>query len=568
MGTAGLVALITFLMAAPLDPEPYHDGSQLPAAIAVSDGLVVHKDVFSGYGFITAWLQGAAVHLFGPHLLTIRIFTALTLVVVAVLMFAVTHLALRSSFLAAGVACLWVVSWPGQAVSWGTPLLPWPSVVYLVFQIGAVLCLARGLLNSRHRLVNFGAAGALAGLGVLTRLNYGVAFTLAMMITVLVFWRGSRLRPKDLAVAFLGFMAAVLIPLGIIALQGGLAAFVDQSIVGPLQGKAIVKPTEWFYLKNAYLWGSALLLVSLVVIVWAGSRKWLSTRLFTVLVALNVLGLILWTSTAVEGSPVRKLILTRLTWAPALDGQAMQALFLAAVVCGALTFLVIAAILVTLTRRAPLTPPGGRLAQRNRVLLVLLTLTSAASLTQLYPVADPNHLWWAAPLPLVLLVFVFTFSVPKRTKMAIGAVVIIPGLVMSLATAKVFWSKPRLSIETGALSGMRIAESLRPNIDKVDRLLLDVDPGSAEFICKEGLFAVWNGAFLSARPGYVDYSYNLDSADPGVHPKRTFVCSQWGDRAFIEQYARDHDMHVVRESGQVVLSYFTDIDIVEMAPNS
>ena len=97
-----IFTLISFWVVSPLDPEPYHDGSPLPAAIAVADGMTVHQDVFSAYGFITAWAQGGVVRLFGTDLLTIRYFTAVLVAVVAVLIFILGRWVSRSLWIAIG----------------------------------------------------------------------------------------------------------------------------------------------------------------------------------------------------------------------------------------------------------------------------------------------------------------------------------------------------------------------------------------------------------------------------------------------------------------------------------
>jgi hypothetical protein len=566
---SGMFALVTFVIAAPMDPEPYHDGSQLPAAIAVSNGMVVHKDVFSGYGFLTAWVQGAAVWLFGPNLLTIRLLTAALLVIVAVLFYVIVRWAMGSIAVGVGLVALWVVAWPGRSVIWGTPLLPWPSVLYLVFQLGAVLLVARALLYPLRRTALLFAAGILVGLAVLTRINYGAAFIVALALVLAIVTKKAGLQPRHWISAVAGTLAAVVVPLVLIGTQGALAPFWDQSVVGPLSGQAIVKATEWFYLKNAYFWGSVILLVSLLFAVWAGSRNWIQTRLFLAFVSLEVFGLILWTSSALEDSPVRLLILSKLTWSPAIDGQAMQPLFLAAILSPFfLIALVVNLIVRVVKQRDSLVEVDTPETLIRRVFMVLLTLTSLASLVQIYPIADPNHLWWASPLPLALLVFAIWVSVGKRTRWAAVAIIVVPGVVISILTGVVFLAEPRTLITTGIMSGMRIQDLLAPNVAKVDALLADVQPGSADFICKEGLFAVWNGKYLASTPGYVDYAYRLGSASAGSVSQRTFLCVTAGDREAGPEYAARHGLRIVGESGDIELSYFTNVNILEMQPIS
>ncbi len=558
-----IAASIVFFIAAPMDPEPYHDGSQLPAAIGVANGLAVHQDVFSAYGFVTAWMQGLAVFLFGPQLITIRIFTALVLVVITALLFVLVRWSTRSQWTAVGISLVWVVAWPGAAVIWGTPLLPWPSVVFLAFQLAAVLLTLRGFTEpvrpARTRWFFF--AGIFLGLAVLTRINYGAFLALALGASLLILRKKSGLHLREFASASIGTLIAIFIPLGVIVIQGGLLPFWDQSVRGPLQGKAIVKPTEWFYLENAYLWGSILLSLTLLVTMWLGYRHNVPRKWYFALVSTAMFGLILWTSCAVAGSPFRTLILNKLTWAPALDGQVMQPMFLAAL---ATPFILISvmALLVFHRNETLFTFP------ENRVFLVVLSLTAMASLVQLYPVADPNHLWWSAPLPLALLVFSMRSLSAEKYRWAVSAVLVIPTLTISVFAQLNFITQPRIEITTGALAGMRIAQSLAPNVKKVDDLLSDVKAGTASIECKEGLFAVWNGEYLPSSPDYVDYSYLLESASPGNPPERIFVCFPPDSEAAIVNYTRENNLEMVRQSGDIILSYFANTNVVEFRPRN
>ena len=562
-----IASLIAFAIAAPMDPEPYHDGSQLPAAIAVSKGMVVHRDVFSGYGFITAWLQGAAVELFGPRLIVIRMFTAVLIAVVTVLMYVLARKARLSIIWSAAVALLWVAAWPGRAVIWGTPLLPWPSVVYLVFQLGALLVFLRALTSDRlltddrRRTFAFATMGALTALAVLTRLNYGAAFTLALVISLAVFARSRSVSARHWLAAIGGGLAGAGIPLIVVAAQGAFPAFIDQSIVGPLQGKAIVKPTEWFYYENAYLYGSSLLLITVLATLWLATKPWLGRRTFKVGVGLAALGLTIWATTAIDGSLLRNLILTKLTWAPAMDGQAMQPLFLAVIwtILFAITIGAVLALRAVRRQRATGSP--------DQVLITTLALTGLASLVQLFPVADPNHLWWAAPIPLVLLVYGLTITAPERARWAVPTLILVPSLVVSVATSVVYLQRPRTEITTGTLAGMRIDSNLYPSVLKVDRLLADVEPHSAAFECAGGLLAVWNGEYLASGPGYVDYAYGLDRATPPSPASSTFRCVPWGQHESAPSDAEAEGFRVVQRSGEVALSYFTYVDILELVAN-
>jgi len=117
------------------------------------------------------------------------------------------------------------------------------------------------------------------------------------------------------------------------------------------------------------------------------------------------------------------------------------------------------------------------------------------------------------------------------------------------------------------LTGMRIAQSLAPNVEKVNALLSDVQPGTASIECKEGLFAVWNGEYLPSSPNYVDYSYLLESANPGTLADRLFVCFPPVSHELVDKYAKTNNLIVTKETGDIILSYFAYINLVEFTKN-
>lgn len=559
------VAFITFVSAASLDPEPYHDGSQLPAAIVVSEGGAMHLDVFSAYGFVTGWLQGISVKIFGPQLITIRMFTAIALILVTVLLYLLARWVTRSVLIALGVSALWTVSWPGQSVIWGTPLLPWPSVLFLVFQLSAVLAVLSSFSYPQWSRQFFLLAGGLSGFAVLVRIQYGVALIIAMIVALLLLRKDLSFKPRSFLFAAIGLVVSIALPLGIIAFQGGFPAFIDQSIIGPLKGNAIVKATEWFYLRNAYLWGS-LLLFMVVTTVWVtGRRIQQKTHSFTIMVCLLVLGLTLWESAALESSPIRSLIVAHLTWEPALDGQVMQPIFLAASITIIVALYFVLQGVRLLTKQNSRTKETAKSKKKlDRVAITILVSTSFASLLQLFPVADPNHLWWAAPLPLLLLIFIYSRGSSHHVQYGTAAVLIIPGLVLSVPTAIHLWSKPREILQYGVLKGMKVTEEYLQGYREADKFLVNMDPKSVKFVCKEGLFSVWNGQYLASGAGYVDYAYRLGSAQPDGVSNRTILCLPWGDITTALKFAKINSMTIVRLSGEIKLSYFTDIQMVEL----
>lgn len=566
-GAITLISLFLFTASAFLDPEPYHDGSQLPPAIASANGLNIHSDVFSAYGTFTPWIHGFAVNTLGANLLSIRIFTAFITAFATLLLFILAFQVTRSTAIASGVSLVWVATWPGRAVIWGTPFLPWPSNIFIVWQILAILLTLRALTSQKHRKLMLSGAGAATSLAVLTRLNYGAALAIALLVTALIFHKRVQWKASDWGVLAISSSIVFLTPLGILATQGTFVPFVDQSILGPLEGNAIVEGTEWFYIENGYLWGSLLLILTLAALWVLGSWHAIPKKWFVVITITAIIGLSLWASSAIEGTALRELILSRLTWQPALDIQAMQPLYFMAILTMATLFSLVLIGLMRLIKRGN-NSDSSALTNRKQLLIVLLTTTGAASLVQLYPVADPNHLWWAAPVPLVLLVFMLSQIENSRVRVALLSATLLPPLVIAPATAWTYFSQPRTQLAAGVVSGMWVQDRYINGFLEADRVLTGIESRSAEFQCKEGLFSVWDGNYLASTPAYVDYAYGLDSANFAAEPSTLILCLPWGSEDLVKKIAADRNFTIVDSTTEISLSYFSDIQIFRLERSS
>lgn len=554
------LALLVFGTASAMDPEPYHDGSQLPAAIGVSQGLRVHEDVFSAYGFITAWLQGLFVHLFGPNLLTIRFLNAALLTVVAIQIYVVGQRLLRTRASAFGLALCWILLWPGMAVSWSTPLLPWPSVLFLVFQLFALQMLLQAQSStslSRSRLEYF-LAGLSLGLATLTRLNYGFALVTSVFIALLFTRRRICLTWSGVFSLVAGLCSGLLGPLLVLAIQGGFSRFVEQSIVGPLQGKAIVSATPIDYVLAAYVWAAVPLTLCLAT-AWLASRVHRSSpRIAYLLLGVALIANLGWSSVALTDSPTRSFLLSRVSWAYAADIQAMQPLYFFAVATPIIALLLIALPLIGRTR---VTATGGSKRYREPR-LVLVGLVALASLVQIYPIADPNHLWWAIPISGLFVLLTLRIFTSGRAYRFLALTLLIPPMLLSLGTGWAYYSQDRTQVQSGVLSGMYIKAEYASSVTEVDKFLALLEPESTVFNCHEGLFAVWRGEYLASTARYVDYAYGIPSHTKGDGRTFTVDCIGVDDAASRETLTTWQGRTVLAQTGPVSLSYFSSGKLV------
>ena len=554
-----------FYLPAHFDPEPYHDGSQFPAALGVSNGLVVHSEVFSAYGFMTAWLQGIAVEVLGPTLLSIRIFTVVAILVAALLLYQLFSIVLRRPWVSLLATSAWIVMWPGISVSWGTPLLPWPSLVYLDFQLACVILILTSYRRTRLRRTALFLAGAFASMALLTRINYGFFFCVGMAITLLALRRRMSLSGIQFGVIALGFLTPILVSGLALLKTDSLNEFLQQSILGPLGGAVKTSHTDFEFLLNAYIRGSLPILMALLIL-WVIGQRWMwSPWKYQSLVAIAVAALTVIATTGVAETPLRQEVLKLLTWAPGLDTQAMQVCFVFVIltVAGTLfsfAFLIAKKWIIRSRKSVSLdTPSSG-----DTVVFFLLLTAALTSLSQIYPVADPNHLWWAVPLPMVFVCFGLCHRASSRTSTAMICVLFLPALFVAPIATWRYYEVPRTEIKTGSLSGMYVKTAYLSDYLKVDALLSTLKPASTKFLCQGGLFTTWTGVNLASDPAYVDYAYGVDEARIDTKPDSVIFCEEDGAEGSALEYARSHGLRVTSQTGRVELSYFARVNMLKL----
>ena len=557
-------AAAVFWSAARLDPEPYHDGAQVAPAIAASSGMALQREVFNAYGPITAWLHGAAMVAFGETVLTARLVSAFILILCALLLYSIVRALRQPLWMATLASVLWVLMWPGGAIIWGTPLLPWPSVTFLFFQLSAVRLLLSRLQSTQSRPLLMFSIGVLVALGVFTRPNYGVPLLAATAVAVVWLRASLNIRASEYALLSLGTAFGIALPAGALLLSDAFVPYLDQAIVGPLTGEsdATSNITSWFYFENAYLWASLPMILILIILILIGRARERPSWLLPTVTIGAVASLTVWASSALDGSPIRELILSRLTWAPALDAQISQPLFVSAILTVQISislFLVMAYLIFR--NRAQI-----QNADFNVAAMLVLGLSAAASLAQLFPIADPNHLWWAAPLPLALVFFMFRFAPDRQTQNSLVAVFITATLILAPLSLLRYYSIPRIELKEGVLDGMWLSEDRYDSYVAVNDWFAELQPASAEFSCEQGLFAVWTGEYLADTPSFVNWAHRMDSAETGDPSGRVFRCTYPYDSLSPEEFAEQRGLRIVRTIPSASLSYFSTVRIDEMVP--
>ncbi len=222
--TAGVVGAIAVLQV-----DPHHDGIMLKPAFDVASGQTLFRDTFTQYGALTTWVQALALEVFGGGLLVLRLLTAFTYGLIAVLMWL-----LFSRFLPNYLNTFTCLSW----LFLGYFFVNYPSMMIMPWSTAFAVCSALFSLYLLVRFLEHGrlpvlfASGFAAALTFWFKINYGVvSFLAAIVFLAVLLAREERGRAARVLAAFTGghFTAHALFA-GWLAVHGSLRDFTLQSV--------------------------------------------------------------------------------------------------------------------------------------------------------------------------------------------------------------------------------------------------------------------------------------------------------------------------------------------------
>lgn len=225
--TVSVIHFLAYLPFTRLGVDPHHDGVMLHPALMVAKGFVVHRDVFSQYGPLTAVVQAAFVRVFGPTLWSIRICSCALLAATNGLLFSIARrlygktLAILSAFFA---LCL------PYFFNRSTPMHPWSSdlMVLLVALAAYMYCRASDASSLRTQRASYVMCGWVVGLLPFVRQAVGLLLIITAACAVFL---GDRKRLTSFCLGCTAGIGSVLVPL---VRLGALGPFWQQAVIGPL----------------------------------------------------------------------------------------------------------------------------------------------------------------------------------------------------------------------------------------------------------------------------------------------------------------------------------------------
>jgi hypothetical protein len=565
-----LVGLISLLLTSPFalrDPEPHHDGIQYGAAIGVSEGLQIQSEIFSQYGPVTAWLQGFTLWLLGPEMIWIRLFNALLIAATAMFMYLIIEILVKNKIVSTIFPIAWVASSPDWSLAPGIfQFWPWPSTLFGFLAIVSLYFWIRSRdLKDRQSYRLLFLVGLLVGISGFTRSQNGLLLYLSLAFSIVVIDR----RDADKVKKFVRFSLGTFTSGGAILLYflvtGSLDDFINQAIIGSADRYA-GKLYDLETLVQTYLI-PAIFYALICTLVYYSASSIKKSYKFTFATSA---GILLFVLLALYAFGEKTFLNEYLIQYDLISGLSVTPMLLSTM-C-AVGVVVTPAVLYVhnalIKRRRVDTGQNKILVGSNDVVRVALGISAVglASISQIFPVHDPYHLWWAAPTPILSVVACsFALGLNKSALLrSFNALALVSSLI-----GLVLWnselSEPRVKLTDGSLKYMYVVGEREPENKKMIELLSSVDTSSATFYCRDGLVSAWTGRYMSSSPRFVDWAWGT----PEVKPKpdeRVFLCVY--DSMESGMSWADQNGYVFGTGVQTNFSYFSSFYFVELISKS
>jgi hypothetical protein len=455
----------------------------LTPALVVARGGVIHRDIFSQYGPITAYSQAVFVWIFGPHLLSIRIASATYLSLAVALLYSSWRRIFGEGI--ALFAYLLAISSSYFFVS-NSPMHPWSSDVMLFSQALTLYLLVIGhSFQGKKASVLIYMGGFVLGLQFTNR--YVSAFLMLIGLTIyhLVF------RKRGLGSLWFGVVTSVGAALLLLTLSGSYNEWYFQAIQFPRNWVSDVSgPGGWLAIRGAIvtraLPGGALLLMVIFGFNAAARHK----RPFTSIQRVSVV---------LFGSLV--LIVTssdlRIPYWNTSD-----------------VLWTFAGVLLVAT-------PWYFLRFQDRVAgnstgEAIVFIAAAAASTAIFPISDIRHLFWGL-IPSIGpgLMFLKSHINLKRNQVVLASLSLVLLVPSTLKTVEETVNMDRVSVaNTPILKGMlmdrKYSQFFNGRFQMIDEFLAVQPEAPILNICSDGLFAALAPKLKFPDPYFVSWQFGFD----------------------------------------------------------
>jgi len=477
-----LLTLVIYLPFSRFGVDPHHDGIMLTPALVVARGGVIHQDIFSQYGPITAYMQALFVWIFGPHLLSIRIASVTYLSLAVALLYSSWRRVFGEGI--ALFAYLLLISSSYFFVS-NSPMHPWSSDVMLFLQALTVYLLVVGhSSHGKNAYILTYLGGFVLGLQFANR--YVSAFL--MLIGLSIYYL---LHKRELRTLWFGVLTSTGAALLLLLLSGSYSEWYFQAIQFPRNWVSDRSGSNgWLAIRGAIvshaLPGAALVLLAVFGFNVATIRNRSLTSLQRVSIVLFVTLLLIITSPTLT---IPYWNTRDLLWSFAgllLIATPWYCLRLQKRVAGGIT---------------------------GEAILFIAALAASAAI---FPISDIRHLYWGL-IPSIGpgLMFLKSHINPARNRVVLASLSLVLLVPSTLQIVEETINMDRVSVANapilkGMLMDRQYSLFFADRFQIIDEFLAVHPKAPLLNICSDGLFASLASTMKFPDPYFVSWQFGLD----------------------------------------------------------
>jgi hypothetical protein len=391
--TVLVACLGIFLPFARLGADTHHDGLIFQTARVIAHGGVIHRDVFSQYGQLSAYVDALCLWIFGERILVLHI-EAVVILSFAISFFAESWRRLYGSFVALSAAVLCIGTAYFFLPSPDTQLLSWASDKTL-FLFGLLSLIGTG--KSLHKKTTWVLIGMICVLILSTRIQIGF-MTLVLLVSLLMYAKHYKL----LAALLCSATVLILGSIAIMAANNMLFEWWTQTVIWPQLFQSGFSYREWLYAIFRIVRMSTLPIIVSGAVVW-GTFKFYNLAFQESLIAKKILQV-----ATVVGCLVFALWMTEQkhlqVWSIGENGgfgQGYPHFFVNGYgilwICFLGCFLLVPGSLHRISRKRTnsVDPTSINSAQQVELSNLFCLLIGCSASIGLFPRFDVAHIWWA-----------------------------------------------------------------------------------------------------------------------------------------------------------------------------
>jgi hypothetical protein len=222
-----LFMIILYVYSSNWEVDPLHEGLTFPAAVAISEGKVIFRDVHSQYGLLGPIIEGFIISITGPYLIVQRLVGSICMVLISILILQCSKNLTRINPYIPAIAYLALTPNWNYVPSVEAPIArsPWPNSYGILFQM---ICIYLFILyHKKFKNYLLVLSGIALGVSAFARIQFTI---ISLMLLILIIFFISSGKKWNYAWMLLGYISTFSIFLIFLMHQHAIAPMYNQII--------------------------------------------------------------------------------------------------------------------------------------------------------------------------------------------------------------------------------------------------------------------------------------------------------------------------------------------------